>query len=178
VSNIPYNTAIKLSTGGETTLEPFRHKLLLIVNVASHCGFTPQYTDLQKLQDEYGHRGLQILGFPCNQFGAQEAGTNKQIAEFCTINYGVTFPIFAKIRVNGGRRHAIYKSLVTVQDALGKAGKVRWNFEKFLVAPGGEIAARFRSKITPDDPAIVTLIERLLPLSVNPHVGEAVAQSV
>jgi glutathione peroxidase len=178
VSNIPYNAKITLSTGEETTLEPFKHKLLLIVNVASHCGFTPQYTELQSLQDEYGNRGLQVLAFPCNQFGAQESGTNKQIAEFCSINYGVTFPIFAKIRVNGGRRHEIFKTLVTVEDSAGKAGKVRWNFEKFLVAPRGTVVGRFRSKIAPDDSVIVDLIEELLPLSISPHVGAAVVQSV
>jgi glutathione peroxidase len=165
VSNIPYDAVIKTSTGELSTLADYSDKLLLIVNVASHCGFTPQYRQLQELQDRYGYRGLQILAFPCNQFGAQEAGSNAQIAEFCTMNYGVTFPVFAKIKVNGPRRHEIFRALVRREDAKGKAGKVRWNFEKFLVAPGGSVVARYRSKVVPDDPAILRLIEELLPIS-------------
>jgi glutathione peroxidase len=162
VSTIPYDAAVKTSAGEPTSLAEYKDKLLLIVNVASFCGFTPQYAKLQELQDTLGDRGLQVLGFPCNQFGVQEPGSNRQIATFCESNYGVTFPIFAKIRVNGARRHPLFKALAAVADRAGKAGKINWNFEKFLVAPGGEIVGRFRSKVKPDDPAIVSAIEQFL----------------
>ena len=150
-------------SGTETTLDELRDKALLIVNVASRCGFTPQYEQLEKLQEEYGDRGLQVVGFPCNQFAGQEPGTNAQIAEFCSTTYGVTFPVFGKIKVNGKKKHPIFAALRDAEDPSGKAGKVRWNFEKFLVAPGGEVVRRFRSSTLPDDPAVVSAIEKMLP---------------
>jgi glutathione peroxidase len=150
-------------TGEETTLENLRGKALLVVNVASRCGFTPQYEQLEKLQREYGDRGLQVVGFPCNQFAGQEPGTNAEIAEFCSTNFGVTFPVFGKVKVNGKKKHAIFAALREAEDASGRAGKVRWNFEKFLVAPGGEVVGRFRSSTLPDAPEVVEAIEKALP---------------
>jgi glutathione peroxidase len=167
VSNISYGTSIKTSAGDFTTLEEYKDKVLLIVNVASNCGFTPQYAALQNLQDEYGDRGLQVLGFPCNQFGAQAGGSNEAIVEFCSMNYGVNFLVFAKIKVNGKHRHELYSALTEATDAVGKAGKVKWNFEKFLVAPGGTIVGRYRSKVEPDSAAIIPQIEKLLPATAT-----------
>jgi glutathione peroxidase len=136
---------------------------LLIVNTASECGFTPQYAGLQKLFESYEARGLTVLGFPCNQFGEQEPGSAEEIASFCSLTYGVTFPMFEKIEVNGPGRNPLYAELSTVADAKGKAGDVEWNFEKFVVSPEGEIVARFRPKTSPDAPNVVALIESLLP---------------
>ena len=164
MSKISYSVPVKTTSGEMTTLEAFQGNVLLVVNVGSNCGFTPQYEQLQKLYDEYAEQGLQILGFPCNQFGSQAGGSNEAIVEYCSVNYGVTFPVFAKVKVNGGKRHPLYSSLVKATDVHGKAGKVRWNFEKFLVAPGGTIVGRYRSKILPDAPEIVSLIEKLLPV--------------
>lgn len=123
----------------------------------------PQYTGLQELQDTYAERGLTVLGFPCNQFGGQEPGSADEIAEFCSINYGVTFPIFEKIEVNGDNQHPIYAELTKVADTEGTDGDIRWNFEKFLVAPSGEVVARFNPMTAPDDPALVASIEANLP---------------
>jgi glutathione peroxidase len=137
--------------------------LLLVVNVASRCGLTPQYTALEKLHAQLAGRGFAVAGFPCNQFGGQEPGTAEQIAEFCSATYGVTFPMFEKIEVNGPGRHAIYQELVETPDASGEAGDVLWNFEKFLVRPDGTVAARFRPRTTPDDPGVLAAIEANLP---------------
>jgi len=136
---------------------------LLVVNVASKCGLTPQYTALEKLHEQFRDRGLAVVGFPCNQFGGQEPGTAEQIAEFCSATYGVTFPMFEKIEVNGPGRHAIYASLAAVPDVSGEAGDIQWNFEKFLVRPDGTVAARFRPRTTPDDPEVLAAIEANLP---------------
>ena len=133
----------------------------LIVNVASKCGLTPQYEGLQQLYDRYSERGLRIVGVPCNQFGEQEPGTHEEIATFCSANYGVTFPLTAKLDVNGPNRHPLYEELTATPDAEGKAGDVQWNFEKFLVARDGTVT-RFRPLVTPDDPALVAAIERAL----------------
>ena len=135
---------------------------LLLVNVASKCGLTTQYTGLEELQQTYGDRGLRVLGFPCNQFGGQEPGTAEEIATFCSTTYGVTFPMFEKIDVNGPDRHPIYAELTAVPDADGYAGDVRWNFEKFLVDPDGNVT-RFNPMVTPEDPALRTAIEAALP---------------
>lgn len=149
---------------GETrSLGEFAGKALLVVNVASKCGFTPQYEGLQHLYEEYREQGLEILGFPCNQFLFQEPGGEDKIKEFCSLNYGVTFPLFSKIKVNGGKRHPLYDELTKQPDAEGKAGKVKWNFEKFLVSPDGEVVGRFRTRVTPDDPDLVSAIEAQLP---------------
>jgi glutathione peroxidase len=138
-------------------------KALLVVNVASQCGLTPQYTALERLQAEYGARGFSVVGFPCNQFGGQEPGTAEEIATFCSDSYGVTFPLFEKIEVNGPGRHAIYASLTQTPDAEGQAGDIQWNFEKFVVAPDGTVAARFRPRTSPDSPEVLALIEANLP---------------
>ena len=163
MSTLPYDATVITVTGEETSLDDLRDKALLVVNVASKCGLTPQYEQLEQLQKEYGPRGFQVVGFPCNQFAGQEPGSNEQIAEFCSATYGVTFPVFGKIKVNGKKKHAIYEALNETKDADGKAGRVKWNFEKFLVAPGGEVVGRFRPTTKPDDPAVVSAIEAVLP---------------
>jgi glutathione peroxidase len=150
--------------GGEPgSLEPYKGKALLLVNVASRCGLTPQYTGLEKLQEEYGERGFSVLGFPCNQFLGQEPGTAEEIAEFCSTTYGVTFPMFEKIEVNGPDRHAIYEELTKTPDSKGEAGDITWNFEKFLVSPAGEVVARFRPQVEPEDPELISALEEVLP---------------
>ena len=135
---------------------------LLLVNVASRCGLTPQYTGLEQLQQTYGERGFSVVGFPCNQFGGQEPGTAEEIETFCSTSYGVSFPMTEKIEVNGSGRHPIYEELTAVADAEGHAGDIRWNFEKFLLAPDGTIT-RFGPTVTPEDPTLVAAIEAALP---------------
>lgn len=163
MTSFPYDATVVTVAGGQTTLAELRDKALLVVNVASRCGLTPQYEQLEKLQAEYGPRGFQVVGFPCNQFAGQEPGTNEDIAAFCSATYGVTFPVFGKIKVNGLRSHAIYKELRKTPDAKGSAGRVGWNFEKFLVAPGGAVVGRFRSKTKPNAPEVIAAIEAVLP---------------
>ncbi|WP_167140637.1 glutathione peroxidase [Diaminobutyricimonas sp. TR449] len=160
---VPFDVAIETASGEQTTLEEHQGKVLLIVNVASKCGLTPQYDELQELQRTYGDRGLQVLGFPCNQFAGQEPGTNDEIQAFCRATYGVEFPVFAKIDVNGDDRHPLYDELVKAQDATADAGDVQWNFEKFLIAPDGTVAHRFRPKTVPTDATVIDAIESLLP---------------
>ena len=137
---------------------------LLIVNVASKCGLTPQYVALQQVYDQYAERGFEVLGFPCNQFGAQEPGSPDEIQEFCSVNYGVTFPLFEKLDVNGDGRHPLYQELTKTADGEGHTGDIRWNFEKFLVSPSGDIVARYSPMVTPDDAALVSDIEANLPV--------------
>ena len=149
--------------GGPADLAGYRGQTLLIVNVASQCGLTPQYTGLQQLYDAYRERGLVVLGVPCNQFAGQEPGTAEEIVEFCQVNYGVTFPLTEKVDVNGPDRHPLYQELVTTPDADGEAGDVRWNFEKFLVAPTGAVLARFRPQVQPQAPELVAAVEATLP---------------
>jgi glutathione peroxidase len=138
-------------------------KTLLVVNVASRCGLTPQYAGLEALHERFADRAFSVVGFPCNQFMGQEPGSAEEIAEFCSTTYGVTFPMFEKIEVNGDGRHPIYAELTAVADATGEAGDVQWNFEKFLVGPDGPILARFRPLVTPEDPELVAAIEANLP---------------
>jgi len=138
-------------------------KTLLVVNVASKCGLTPQYTALEALHGRLSGRGFSVVGFPCNQFGGQEPGTSQEITEFCSATYGVTFPMFEKIEVNGPGRHPVYDELTPVADASGEAGDIQWNFEKFLIRPDGSVAARFRPRTIPDDPAVLAAIEENLP---------------
>ncbi len=147
--------------GRETTFAEFADGVVLVVNVASHCGHTPQYEQLEQLQRTYGDRGFTVLGVPCNQFGFQEPGSAETIQEFCSTTYGVSFPLTEKARVNGAKQHPLYAELTTVPDANGTAGKVKWNFEKFLVAPGGAVR-RFRSAVKPDAPEVVEAIEQAL----------------
>ena len=161
--SFPFDAPVETVTGEWTTLDEYRGKVLLVVNVASKCGLTPQYDELQELQHSYGDRGLQILGFPCNQFAGQEPGTNGEIAEFCRASLGVTFPVYAKIEVNGPGRHPLYDELTTAQDDKAAAGDIQWNFEKFLIAPDGAVTRRFRPKTRPSDESVVSAIEELLP---------------
>jgi glutathione peroxidase len=156
-----YDISLRTLDGKACSLADYRGKAVLVVNVASKCGLTPQYTGLQALHDRYASRGFSVLGFPCNQFGAQEPGTPAQITEFCSTNYGVTFPLFEKIAVNGPDRHPLYVELTKVADGSGKAGDIEWNFEKFLISPAGEVK-RFRPKTKPDDAALVSAIEGAL----------------
>ncbi|SHF64585.1 glutathione peroxidase [Jatrophihabitans endophyticus] len=135
---------------------------LLVVNVASKCGLTPQYEGLQELHERYGERGLRVLGFPCNQFMGQEPGTPQEIQQFCSTNYSVSFPLFAKIDVNGADRHPLYAQLAATADADGEAGDVQWNFEKFLLDADGVVLERFRPRTEPLDPTVVTAIETAL----------------
>jgi glutathione peroxidase len=158
-----YDVEIGALQGGPANLSQYRDKALLIVNVASRCGLTPQYAGLQELADEYAERGLVVLGVPCNQFGGQEPGTAAEIAEFCDVNYGVTFPLTEKVEVNGPGRHLLYQRLTGAPDATGEAGDVLWNFEKFVVGTDGEVAARLRPQVTPDSPELIAAIESALP---------------
>src|SRR5450759_5960649 len=144
-----------------TPLPPYADKVKLIGNVASRCGLTPQYKKLEELQETYGDRGFTVLGFPSNQF-LQELGSSEAIQKFCSTTYGVTFPMFEKVRVNGRSQHPLYAELTKTPDASGKAGKVKWNFEKFIVTPAGAVY-RFRPKVEPDAPEIIDLIEASLP---------------
>ena len=147
--------------GKPTSLAAYADKVKLIVNVASRCGLTPQYTKLEELQEKYGDRGFTVLGFPSNQF-FQELGSSEAIADFCSTTYGVTFPMFEKVKVNGRHQHPLYAELTKTPDAEGNAGKVKWNFEKFVVTPDGQVH-RFRPTTQPDAPEIVGLIEASLP---------------
>lgn len=157
------STPITTMSGEQVTPADFAGKVLLIVNVASRCGLTPQYAQLEQLQRSYGDRGLQVLGFPCNQFGGQEPGTDEQIADFCSATYGVTFPVFSKIEVNGPGRHPLYQQLTRVPTGEeGASEDIRWNFEKFLVDRDGVVVARFAPQVTPDDPALVEQLEQVL----------------
>jgi glutathione peroxidase len=158
-----YDAEVQALDGSPADLSDYQGKALLIVNVASQCGLTPQYSGLQELHEEYGERGFAVLGFPCNQFGAQEPGGPEEIAQFCETNYSVTFPLFAKIEVNGDGRHELYGELTAHADDEGQAGDIQWNFEKFLISPEGEVVKRFRPLVTPEDPALVGAIEEQLP---------------
>ena len=155
IRDIPLTTI----DGDRASLADYRGQVVMVVNVASRCGLTPQYEKLEALQREYGGRGFTVLGFPCNQFAGQEPGSAEDIKEFCSMTYGVSFPLMDKVRVNGRHRHPLYAELTKVPDAAGKAGRVKWNFEKFVVLPGGEVV-RFRPAVQPDDPAVISVIER------------------
>ena len=161
IRDIPVSTL----SGEESSLgrTDLAGKALLVVNVASKCGLTPQYTALEALHERLSPRGFAVVGFPCNQFGGQEPGTSEEIAEFCSATYGVTFPMFEKVEVNGAGRHPVYDELTAVADAEGAAGDIQWNFEKFLIRPDGSVAARFRPRTVPDDPEVLAAIEENLP---------------
>ena len=159
-----HDIAVTTIDGRETTLADWAGHVLLIVNVASECGLTEQYGTLQELQDEYAMRGFFVLGFPCNQFGEQEPGTEAEIKEFASSEFGVEFPMFAKIDVNGDDAHPLYQLLRQTPDADGEADDVAWNFEKFVVDEAGNVVGRFRPKTQPDDDAIIDVIEEHLPV--------------
>jgi glutathione peroxidase len=153
-----YETPIKTLAGEPGSLAPFKGETILIVNVASNCGLTPQYEGLENLQKLYEARGFSVVGFPCNQFGEQEPGSAEDIQTFCSTTYGVTFPMFEKIDVNGENQSPIYAELEKVPDQDGYSGDVRWNFEKFLVGRDGSVM-RFAPQVTPDDPKLMVAIE-------------------
>lgn len=158
-----YTVPIHSLEGEPVSLADYRDREVLIVNVASKCGLTPQYTGLEELQKRYASRGFAVIGVPCNQFAGQEPGTAEEIRSFCSTTYGVTFPILEKVDVNGADRHPLYSILTEVSDASGYSGDIRWNFEKFLVAPGAASVRRFNPKVEPEDPELVGAIESGLP---------------
>lgn len=158
ISDIPLTTL----DGESTTLGELADGAALVVNVASKCGLTPQYGALEQLAKDYRDRGLTVVGVPCNQFMGQEPGTAEEIQTFCSTTYGVTFPLLAKTDVNGPDRHPLYAELTKAADADGQAGDVQWNFEKFLLAPGGEVVARFRPRTAPDAPEVIEAIDNVL----------------
>ena len=157
-----YDHQLNALDGSPLDLHEFEDKAVLVVNVASKCGLTPQYAGLEKIHEAYADRGFSVLGVPCNQFLGQEPGTSEEIATFCSTTYGVTFPLAEKVEVNGDGRHPLFAELTAVPDADGKDGDVAWNFEKFLVAPGGKVT-RFRPNVEPEDPALIEAIESALP---------------
>ena len=146
--------------GQELPLAPYKGQIVLVVNVASKCGLTPQYAGLENLHQEYRDRGFTVLGLPCNQFAGQEPGSEREIQEFCSLNYGVSFPLSSKLEVNGPQRHSLYRLLAG--EGAEYPGDISWNFEKFLVGKDGRVLARFAPRTTPDDPALVQAIEKAL----------------
>ncbi|WP_457034011.1 glutathione peroxidase [Kitasatospora sp. P5_F3] len=158
-----YDIPLRTLDGQPTSLADYKGKALLVVNVASKCGLTPQYAGLERLQQRYADRGFTVLGVPCNQFLGQEPGTAEEIQTFCSTTYGVSFPLFEKLDVNGDDQHPLYSELTKSADAEGTAGDVSWNFEKFLITPDGTVAARIRPRTEPEDPEVVALIEANLP---------------
>jgi glutathione peroxidase len=159
LADIPLTTL----DGRSISLADYADGAILVVNVASKCGLTPQYGALERLAQDYGDRGLTVLGVPCNQFMGQEPGTAEEIQTFCSTTYGVTFPLLAKTDVNGAQQHPLYAELTKAADAEGAAGDVQWNFEKFLLAPGATVVNRFRPTTVPDAPEVIAAIEAVLP---------------
>lgn len=155
-----YDIPLKDIDGKPTSLKDYQGKVLLIVNVASRCGYTPQYTGLEALQEKYKDKGFAVLGFPCNQFGGQEPGTNEEIKQFCSSKYQVTFPLYDKIEVNGANRHPLYTELAGKDSPY--PGDIKWNFSKFLISRDGKILKRFESKVKPDSEELVQAIEKAL----------------
>ncbi|MEV4867159.1 glutathione peroxidase [Streptomyces ossamyceticus] len=149
-------------TGGSADLAQYAGKAVLVVNVASKCGLTPQYTGLEALQARYAEQGFTVLGVPCNQFLGQEPGSAEEIAEFCSATYGVTFPMTEKVEVNGEGRHALYERLVGHADAEGHSGDIRWNFEKFLIGRDGSVVARFSPQTEPEAAELVAAVEKAI----------------
>lgn len=157
-----FDTPIAALDGTPDVLDQLKGRTTLVVNVASRCGLTPQYEQLEQIHEQYADRGFSVLGVPCNQFLGQEPGTAEEIAEFCSTTYGVTFPMTEKVDVNGDDRHPLYEKLVDTADAEGHTGDIRWNFEKFLVSAEGEVIGRFAPQTVPDDPEVVAAIESAL----------------
>lgn len=158
-----YDVEIDALQGGPANLAQYRDRAVLLVNVASKCGLTPQYAGLEKLHEQYAPRGFTVLGVPCNQFMGQEPGSAEEIATFCSATYGVTFPLTEKTDVNGDDRHPLYAELVGTEDAEGHSGDIRWNFEKFVIAPGGTPVVRFGPTVEPDSAELVAAVEAALP---------------
>ncbi len=158
-----YDKQINRLDGTAADLTDYQDQALLIVNVASKCGLTPQYEGLERMHEKYADRGFTVLGVPCNQFGGQEPGSPEEIATFCSTTYGVTFPLLEKVDVNGDSRHPLYQELTQVADAEGHQGDIRWNFEKFLVAPGGASITRFGPMADPESDEVVSAVEAALP---------------
>jgi glutathione peroxidase len=158
-----YDIPLRTLSGEETSLAEYKGKVVLVVNVASKCGLTPQYEGLERLQERYADRGFTVLGVPCNQFGGQEPGTAEEIETFCSTTYGVSFPLLAKTDVNGEARHPLYAELTQTPDADGQAGDVAWNFEKFVLSPDGSVLGRIRPRTEPESDEVVSLIEANLP---------------
>ena len=158
-----YDIPLRTLTGEATTLDAYRGKAVLVVNVASKCGLTPQYAGLERLQQQYGERGFTVLGVPSNQFAGQEPGSSEEIQTFCSTTYGVTFPLLEKTDVNGADRHPLYAELTQTVDTEGEAGDIQWNFEKFLISPEGTVAGRFRPRTEPEAAEVVAAIEAQLP---------------
>ncbi len=157
-----HDIPIRTLDGEPGSLGELAGNALLVVNVASKCGLTPQYSGLERLQERYADRGFSVVGVPCNQFGGQEPGSAEEIQTFCSTSYGVSFPLYEKVDVNGAERHPLYAELTQTQDAAGTAGDIQWNFEKFLVAADGAVVARFRPNVEPEAPEIVNAIEAQL----------------
>ncbi|MEU8827995.1 glutathione peroxidase [Streptomyces sp. NPDC048636] len=157
-----YDIPLRTLSGEPTSLGAHQNTAVLLVNVASKCGLTPQYEGLERLQQRYAERGFTVLGVPCNQFAGQEPGSSEEIQTFCSTTYGVSFPLLEKVDVNGEQRHPLYTELTRVADAAGEAGDVQWNFEKFLISPGGEVVGRFRPRTEPEAPELVAAIETQL----------------
>jgi len=155
-----HELTLKALNGEDLPLAPFKGQVLLVVNVASKCGLTPQYASLEKLQQQYKGKGFNVLGLPCNQFAGQEPGSEKDIQEFCSLNYGVSFPLGAKLEVNGPQRHSLYRLLAG--EGAEFPGDISWNFEKFLVGKDGRVLARFAPRTAPDDPAVLQAIDKAL----------------
>jgi glutathione peroxidase len=166
-----YDISVRDIDGGEVSLASYRGKVLLIVNVASRCGFTGQYEGLQKLYETYGERGFFVLGFPSNDFMGQEPGSNAEIKEFCSLKYRVTFPMFEKIIVKGKEMHPLYRYLTEEISNPGHSGKITWNFNKFLVGRDGKVLARFGSRTAPEDKELVQAIEKALAASGRTEEG-------
>ncbi|MFF9816534.1 glutathione peroxidase [Streptomyces sp. NPDC014006] len=158
----PLDVEIGALTGGPADLKSYAGQVVLVVNVASKCGLTPQYNGLEKLHERYAERGFTVLGVPCNQFLGQEPGSAEEIAEFCSATYGVTFPMTEKVDVNGEHRHPLYQRLVGAADAEGHSGDIRWNFEKFLIGRDGQVVARFSPQTEPEAAALVAAVEKAL----------------
>jgi glutathione peroxidase len=159
-SNNILDLIVKNIDGKEVKLSQYKGKVLLIVNVASKCGYTPQYEGLEKLYEKYKDNGFEILAFPCNDFGGQEPGTTEEIKEFCSTKYNVTFPLFDKIKVIGKEKSPLYERLINSKNV--EQGDIKWNFEKFLIDKNGEIVARFRSKVKPESEELISAIEKEL----------------
>ncbi|MFE7127080.1 glutathione peroxidase [Streptomyces sp. NPDC057617] len=158
-----YDIPLRTLAGEPTSLAAYKGTAVLLVNVASKCGLTPQYAGLERLQQQYGDRGFTVLGVPCNQFAGQEPGTAEEIQTFCSATYGVSFPLLEKTDVNGETRHLLYAELTATADAEGAAGDVQWNFEKFLISRTGEVVARIRPRTEPEAPEVIAAIEAQLP---------------